>query len=78
MLSTDQLSWTAEPFQTVNHSYLLCEGSCDFLKVSVYIPVVPAGMKKWLVSFDVFQDSGISYNAYNMQKEIINTFKILK
>ncbi|MCI8269066.1 MAG: hypothetical protein HFG55_05330 [Lachnospiraceae bacterium] len=72
------LSWTTKPFQTEYHSYLLCEGSCEFLNASVYIPVTPAGTKNWMVSFDAFKESEIASNAYRIQEDIIKTFKVLK
>ena len=78
MLDASQLTWITKPYQTEHLTYLLCEGSCDFLKLSVYIPVTPAGVKNWMISFDVFIDSEINDNAYAMQEEIISTFKILK
>ena len=77
-LDTDILSWTTKPFQTEYHSYLLCEGSCDFLNTAVYIPVTPTGMKNWMVSFDAFKESEINANAYRIQEDIIKTFKVFK
>lgn len=72
------LTWTTKQFETEYHTYLLCEGSCDFLNVSVYIPVMPAGKKKWMVSFDAYKNSEITYNAYQIREDIMKTFHVLK
>ena len=77
-LDPGMLSWTTKPFQTEYHSYLLCEGSCEFLNTSVYIPVTPPGTKNWMVSFDAFKESEITSNAYHIREDIIKTFKVLK
>lgn len=77
-LDTTYLTWTTKPFETEYHTYLLCEGSCDFLSTSVYIPVAPAGKKKWMVSFDAYINSEITYNAYQIREDIISTFQVLK
>ena len=55
-----------------------CEGSCEFLNTSVYIPVTPPGTKNWMVSFDAFKESEITSNAYHIREDIIKTFKVLK
>lgn len=77
-LGTDVLTWTTSPYQTEHHTYLACEGSCDFLSTTVYIPVTPAGTKNWMVSFQAYIDSEISYNAYRIREDIIKTFQVLK
>lgn len=77
-LDTSLLAWTTKPYHTDHHTYLLCEGSCEFLNVSVYIPVTPAGSKKWMVCFEAFIESEIPCNAYQIREDIIQTFKILK
>ena len=74
----NEITWNTTPYQTDHHTYLLCEGSCEFLNVTVYIPVVPAHSKKWMVGFQAFVGSEINYNAYKIREDIIKTFKVLK
>ena len=77
-MDTSILTWTTKAFQTEHHNYLLCEGAGDFLDISVYIPVAPAGSKKWLICFEACKESEISYNAYHIRDDIIKTFRVLK
>lgn len=73
------VTWTSiKAYETEHHQYLLCEGSSDAIKTAVYIPVVPSGMKKWIVGFDSYKESQNPMNAYQIREEIIQSFKVLK
>ncbi len=78
LFEEDEITWTTTPYQTEHHTYLLCEGSCQFENAAVYIPVAPAGTKKWMVGFQAFINSEISCNAYQIREDIIKTFQVLK